>query len=157
MRFYQILCCAVLFLTGISHAQTVDGWNISVLKMQNHDIFFESRDIETYTGDTVVKEIINKPEDGFKFVTVELKVSRENDTGSLFDSALITLKTDQNSYTRLSREHDFLHNYKIDSFPRLKIKHGTHVGTFLFEVPKTENSFRLNYKNSQLELPNESH
>ena len=153
MHLKKILCLGFCFVAFATQAETVDGWVIQAKAPQVHQNFLETIDMETYTGDTVLKEITHEPEEGFLYVTVDLKINRNSTEGELFDSSLLMLKTPQKTYTRLPREKDFLHDYNIPSFPYLKVKKGSHNGTFLFEIPATENqNLQLWYKETKLDV-----
>ena len=153
MHLKKILFSGLFFVTFAARAETVDGWEIQAQVPQVHQNFLETIDMETYTGDTVLKEITHEPAEGFVYVTVDLKINRNSTEGELFDSSLLTLKTPQKTYTRLPREKDFLHDYNIPSFPYLKVKKGSHNGTFLFEIPATENqNLQLWYKETKLDI-----
>ncbi len=142
------LCCVAF----TAQAETIDGWNIKAQAPQIHEKFFETVEMETYTGDTVLKEILYEPTKESLYVTVHLNINRNSNEGEFFDSSLLTLKTPQKTYTRLPREKDFLHNYNISSFPYLKVKKGTHNGTLLFEIPKAENQdLTVYYKETKLD------
>ena len=153
MYLKKILCSGLCFVAFATQAETVDGWEIQAQAPQVHQNFSETVDMETYTGDTVLKEITHDPVEGFLYVTVDLKINRNSNEGEFFDSSLLTLKTPQKTYTRLPREKDFLHDYNIPSFPYLKVKKGSHNGTFLFEIPATENqNLQLRYKDTKLDI-----
>lgn len=153
MRYIKILCICFCFLSVVAQAETVDGWEITVQKLQAHQKFLKTVDMEIYTGDTVLKEILHEPQKGFLYITVDCTINRSSSDGILFDSALLTLKTPRKSYTRLTRENDFLSEYDISTFPYLKVKKGNHHGTFLFEIPVSENqNLQLYYKETPLSV-----
>lgn len=153
MYLKKILSLCFCFVALAARAETIEGWEIQAQAPQTHQKFLETIDMETYTGDTVLKEITHDPAEGFVYVTVDLKINRNSNEGELFDSSLLTLKTPQKTYTRLPREKDFLHDYNIPSFPYLKVKKGSHNGTFLFEIPATESqNLQLWYKDTKLDV-----
>lgn len=152
MFLNKIFLTVFIFTTLDGFAQTVDMWTIKAGTPKTHENFLETIDMQTYTGDTVLKEISHVPTQGFTFITVDLNISREQ-AGDSFDSARVSLKTPANTYERLPRSRDFLHEYNIKSFPYLKIKKGTHTGTLLFEIPITENkNIELYYKDQKLDI-----
>lgn len=148
-----ILLCALIFSLNASATQ-VDGWDITVKNIKAHEKFFETKDMETYTGDLIVQEIEYTPTEDHVFVTLDLTVSRDNKEGAFFDSSLITLKAGDHTYHRLNEEKDFLSEYQIESFTFLKIKRGLHKGSLLFEIPVAEINAPKTpfYKETQLDV-----
>lgn len=137
-----------------AQATVVDGWDITVKNVKAHDKFLETRDMETYTGDMVEEKIEYTPNEGHVFATIDITVSKNENDGIFFDASQIQLKTGDKAFTRLEKERDFLPEYQIESFTRLRIKRGKHKGSLLFEIPlKNSNTLKeVYYKGTLLEI-----
>ncbi len=126
-------------------------WQIAIEQKKTFEKFAKTDEVELYTGDTVLNDFENLPKENHKFVLIRINVQNQDTTVEPLNSQKFTLKTDKNSYLRVS-DDKFLLNYHIKPFTKLKIKKGVHDGHLLFEVPVNEinDNMQLFYNNEKI-------
>ena len=110
-------------------------WHITRSDFEAKELFKATQTYELYTGDSAVEEREKKPQEGFKFILVQIQAKNDGNSPDLFKSKEILLKTGNNTYPRL-KEDKFLLEYNIKPFTQLTLKKGTHQGSLIFEVPQ---------------------
>lgn len=132
-KLVLLMSCFLFYSTAFG--AMIDGWDIKINNVQALEKFFISKDVETYTGDMIVSELEEKPNEGFVFVRVDLTVQKEEKDNNTFNSAELILQVNNQTYSRLN-DDSFLGHYNIKPFTRLKIKKGKHSGSIVFEIPE---------------------
>ena len=110
-------------------------WHIQRADFEAKELFKATQTYELYTGDSAVEEREKKPQEGFKFILVQIQAKNDGNSPDLFKSKEILLKSGNNTYPRL-KEDKFLLEYNIKPFTQLTLKKGTHQGSLIFEVPQ---------------------
>lgn len=110
-------------------------WHIQRADFEAKELFKATQTYELYTGDSAVEEREKKPQEGFKFILVQIQAKNDGNSQDLFKSKEILLKSGNNTYPRL-KEDKFLLEYNIKPFTQLTLKKGSHQGTLIFEVPQ---------------------
>lgn len=131
-----------------------DSWNKQVNGEVNELEELKVTEVtKIYTGDSVENDKIFKAPEGKKYVFVPFKVSKNGTGKDMFDSYELILVTKNAEYERLE-DDEFLDEFKISSFPHLRIKLGEHSGIIVYEIDSTDSlaGAYLKYNDERIEL-----
>lgn len=130
MKKYVVI---FMLITSIAFA---DSWKKEIInKVIEQKNLKMTSELIIYTGNKIQNDITHNAPIGMKYILVPFKVQKNGTEKEIFDSKKLLLIIGDKEFQRVGND-SFLEKFSIKSFPKLRIKLGTHEGMIAYKIPE---------------------
>lgn len=147
-RLFIGMCMMILGIAGFvcpAFAVVIDGWDVELVEPLKYEQELKhTREVQIYTGDYIMQESYNHPQEGMKFVLAHVSVQKKEAGGASFNPNLFILKSGDKTYERVN-DDAFLVDFSMKSLPHLNMRYGAYDAWLIYEIPVTVDKAVLTY------------